>query len=145
MKVGSANIQDDMDRAEAIRSIIGYDKGNYLMMDANQKWDVQEAIENMKLLSRFKPLWIEEPTNCDDILGHLAIANALKEFSDIGVATGEVANSKIIFKQLIQTKAIAIVKLIPAVLLESVKFYRFIDGSKGKYKSMPACWRSWPV
>ena len=106
MKVGSANIQDDMDRAEAIRSIIGYDKGNYLMMDANQKWDVQEAIENMKLLSKFKPLWIEEPTNCDDILGHLAIANALKEFSDIGVATGEVANSKIIFKQLIQTKAI---------------------------------------
>ena len=67
------------------------------MMDANQKWDVQEAIENMKLLSRFKPLWIEEPTNCGDILGHLAIANALKEFSDIGVATGEVANSKIIF------------------------------------------------
>lgn len=106
MKVGSANIQDDIDRAEAIRSIIGYDKGNYLMMDANQKWDVQEAIENMKLLSKFKPLWIEEPTNCDDILGHLTIANALKEFSDIGVATGEVANSKIVFKQLIQTKAI---------------------------------------
>ena len=106
MKVGSANVQEDIDRAEAIRSVIGYDNGNFLMMDANQKWDVTEAIEKMKLLSKFKPLWIEEPTNCDDILGHLTVANALKEFSDIGVATGEVANSKIIFKQLIQTNAI---------------------------------------
>ena len=106
MKVGSANVEDDIARADAIRSVIGYDKdGRYLMMDANQKWGVKEAIEKMKLLAKFKPLWIEEPTNCDDVLGHLAIAEALKNYN-IGVATGEVAQSKVIFKQLLSTNAI---------------------------------------
>eukprot|EP00122_Pirum_gemmata_P011839 Pgem_evm1s10977 len=80
MKVGSKTVQEDIERAEAIRSVIGYDEGRYLMMDANQKWDVDEAIENMKLLSKFKPLWIEEPTNCDDIQGHARIAKALQPF-----------------------------------------------------------------
>ena len=60
--------------AEAIREEIGPD--NVLMMDANQKWDVNEAIENMTALAEYKPMWIEEPTNCDDIVGHRAIAEA---------------------------------------------------------------------
>jgi len=103
MKVGSEDPEDDIMRAKAIREEIGDD--NFLMMDANQKWDVPEAIENMKKLAVYKPLWIEEPTNCDDIVGHREIAKALAPFG-VGVATGEVAQNKIIFKQLLQEDAI---------------------------------------
>ena len=55
------------------------------MMDANQKWEVKEAIQNVKLLAKFNPWWIEEPASPNDILGHLAIANAI---SPIKAATG---------------------------------------------------------
>lgn len=87
MKVGSENHMDDVNRAKAIREVIGYE--NTLMMDANQKWDVPEAIEKMKGLSEYKPLWIEEPTNCDDVIGHRVIQAALLKFENpVGVATG---------------------------------------------------------
>lgn len=99
MKVGSADPAEDVVRARAIREEIGPDC--VLMMDANQKWDVPEAIANMKRLAEFKPLWIEEPTNCDDVIGHRVIAGALKPLG-VGVATGEVAQNKVIFKQLLQ-------------------------------------------
>jgi L-fuconate dehydratase len=102
MKVGS-DIEDDLRRASILREAIGPDRT--LMMDANQKWDVEEAIENMKRLAVYKPWWIEEPTNPDDILGHARIAEALKPY-DIGVATGEVCHNRVMFKQLLQAKAI---------------------------------------
>lgn len=76
------------------------------MMDANQVWEVNEAIEKMKLLAPYKPVWIEEPTSPDDILGHAAIAKALKPLG-IGVATGEVCQNRIMFKQLLQANAIS--------------------------------------
>jgi len=100
MKVG-ANLADDMRRAEIIRQTIGPDR--ILMMDANQVWDVDEAITNMAHLARFNPLWIEEPTSPDDVLGHAAIARAI---APIGVATGEQVQNRIIFKQLLQAQAI---------------------------------------
>lgn len=103
MKVGSADPDDDVVRARAIRQEIG--ESNWLMMDANQKWDVPEAIERMTALAAFRPLWIEEPTNCDDVVGHRAVAEALRPLG-IGVATGEAAQNKVIFKQLFQEKAI---------------------------------------
>ena len=56
------------------------------MVDANQKWDVDQAIDWMKELAPFKPLWIEEPTSPDDILGHAKIAQViLKIFSIVGL------------------------------------------------------------
>ncbi len=76
MKVG-ANINDDIRRAQIIREEIGYNIK--LMMDANQKWEVNEAIENMNLLAKFDPWWIEEPTSPDDISGHLAITKASRQ------------------------------------------------------------------
>jgi len=100
MKVG-ANLEDDIRRARVMREAIGPDRK--LMMDANQRWEVSEAIENMKKLAFANPWWIEEPTCPDDILGHAAIARAI---APIGVATGEVAQNKVIFKQLLQSKAI---------------------------------------
>jgi len=102
MKVG-ANLQDDMRRAAILREEIGPDRK--LMMDANQRWDVNEAIANMKQLAKYNPWWIEEPTNPDDILGHATIAKALKPLG-IGVATGEVCHNRVMFKQLLQADAI---------------------------------------
>lgn len=126
MKVGS-NINDDIRRAEIIREEIGDDLK--LMMDANQKWDVNEAIENMKLLARFNPWWIEEPTSPDDVLGHAKIAKAV---FPIEVATGEHCQNRIIFKQLMQAKAMGICQIdscrvggvneVLAILLMAKKF-----------------------
>lgn len=129
MKVGSPDPDDDVARAAAIRDEIGPD--NFLMMDANQKWDVPEAIDQMRKLAVYKPLWIEEPTNCDDVVGHRAIAAALKPLG-VGVATGEVAQNKIVFKQLLQENAIEFCQIdscrvagpseILSVLLMAAKF-----------------------
>lgn len=100
MKVG-ADLEDDMRRAEIIRKEIGPDRT--LMMDANQKWDVEEAIMNMKELSRFNPLWIEEPTSPDDVLGHARIA---REIAPVKVATGEHCQNRVMFKQFMQAEAL---------------------------------------
>jgi L-fuconate dehydratase len=101
VKVG-ADPADDVRRVGMVREEIGPDHG--LMVDANQRWSVGEAIDRMRELARFKPLWIEEPTSPDDVLGHAAIANAIKP---IGVATGEHCANRVIFKQLLQARAIS--------------------------------------
>ena len=99
VKVGR-DVADDIRRCSIIREEIGPDR--HLMVDANQWWDVPQAIEQMKALARFKPIWIEEPTSPDDVLGHATIAKALNPLG-IGVATGEHAANRIIFKQLMQS------------------------------------------
>src|SRR6266516_2433130 len=100
IKVGR-DLQDDLRRAAIVRGEIGPDRK--LMLDANQVWDVGEAIASMRELARFDPWWIEEPTSPDDVLGHAAIARAV---APIGVATGEHVQNRIIFKQLLQATAI---------------------------------------
>jgi L-fuconate dehydratase len=100
IKVG-ADIEDDIRRCTIIREEIG---DHRLMMDANQRWDVGEAITNMRRLAKFNPWWIEEPTSPDDVLGHAAIAKTL---APIGVATGEHCQNRVLFKQLLQAKAIS--------------------------------------
>lgn len=109
LKVGGS-IQDDKRRLGIARSVIGYDKGNVLMVDANQIWSVPEAIDYMKELAEFKPWFIEEPTSPDDILGHKAIREALKPYG-IGVATGEMCQNRVIFKQLIMSGAIDVCQI----------------------------------
>ena len=103
IKVGG-NLEGDIRRAALIREEIGWD--NFLMVDANQVWDVQEAIDWMQHLVIFKPLWIEEPTSPDDILGHATIAKAMQPHG-IGVATGEMGQNRVLFKQLLQANAIS--------------------------------------
>lgn len=102
MKVGGA-IEEDVRRAKIIREEIGPDIK--LMMDANQKWEVNEAIRNMEKLAKFNPWWIEEPTSPDDIAGHLAVAKAV---SPIKVATGEHCQNRVMFKQFLKSGAIGI-------------------------------------
>ena len=128
MKVG-ASIDDDLRRAAIIREEIG--DGRLLMMDANQRWSVNAAIEHMTRLAVFKPWWIEEPTHPDDVLGHARIAAALEPHG-IGVATGEVCANAVMFKQLLQAKAIKFCQIdscrmagvneVLAVLLLAAKF-----------------------
>lgn len=105
MKVGG-DINEDIRRAAILREEIG-DK-LILMMDANQKWEVKEAIENMKLLAQFNPYWIEEPTSPDDVAGHLSVAKAV---SPIKVATGEHCQNKVMFKQFLQSGAMQICQI----------------------------------
>lgn len=100
IKVGR-DLEDDIRRAAIIREEIGPERK--LMMDANQVWEVGEAIASMRELARFDPWWIEEPTSPDDVLGHAAIARAV---DPIGVATGEHCQNRVVFKQLMQADAI---------------------------------------
>ena len=126
MKVGR-NVDDDSRRASIIRAEIGWERK--LMMDANQVWDVPEAIARMRHLARFEPYWIEEPTSPDDVLGHAAIARAV---APIGVATGEHCQNRIVFKQLLQAGALRFCQIdacrlggvneVLAVLLLAAKF-----------------------
>ncbi|KAK3186547.1 L-galactonate dehydratase [Lecanicillium sp. MT-2017a] len=101
-KVGG-NLDDDKRRLKIARDIIGYDR--MMMVDANQVWNVPEAIEYMLSLAEFKPTFIEEPTSPDDILGHAAVRDALKPHG-IGVATGEHCQNRVMFKQLLQAGSI---------------------------------------
>lgn len=101
-KVGR-DLVDDLRRCEIIRQEIG--NNSKFMVDANQVWEVNEAIVWMKNLVRFEPIWIEEPTSPDDILGHAKIANELRPLG-IGVATGEMCANRVMFKQLLQSRAI---------------------------------------
>jgi L-fuconate dehydratase len=101
VKVG-ADPADDIRRVGMVRASIGPDR--VLMVDANQRWNVGEAIERMRELAPFNPWWIEEPTSPDDVLGHAAIAQAI---APIGVATGEHCANRVIFKQLLQARAIS--------------------------------------
>lgn len=109
LKVGT-NLEQDKQRLRIARDVIGYDQGNVLMVDANQVWSVPEAIAYMKELAVFKPWFIEEPTSPDDIFGHKAIREALKSFG-IGVATGEMCQNRVIFKQLIVQGAIDVCQI----------------------------------
>ncbi|KAK7051096.1 hypothetical protein VNI00_005208 [Paramarasmius palmivorus] len=154
MKVG-ADQANDLRRGKIIRSIIDDPQylppghkprdpnseelkgknagptGAVLMIDANQVWDVQQAIDYVKGLEEIKPWFIEEPTAPDDILGHAAIRKALKPHG-IGVATGEHAHNRMVFKQLLQAEAIDVCQIdscrlagvseVISVLLMAAKF-----------------------
>uniref|UniRef100_A0A8C7GU29 Mitochondrial enolase superfamily member 1 n=1 Tax=Oncorhynchus kisutch TaxID=8019 RepID=A0A8C7GU29_ONCKI len=107
VKVG-ADLKDDIRRCSLIRQMIG--PHNTLMIDANQRWDVGEAITWVTRLAEYKPLWIEEPTSPDDILGHAAISKALAPLG-IGVATGEQCHNRVMFKQFLQASALQFVQI----------------------------------
>ncbi len=126
IKVGR-DLADDLRRAALVRHEIGVDRK--LMLDANQVWEVDEAIASMRELARFDPWWIEEPTSPDDVLGHAAIAKAI---APIGVATGEQCHNRVMFKQLMQAGAVRFCQIdacrlggvneVLAVLLLAAKF-----------------------
>jgi len=109
VKVG-ADLEQDKRRLSVARDVIGYDTGNILMVDANQVWSVPEAIAYMTELAPFKPWFIEEPTSPDDILGHKAVRDALRPLG-IGVATGEMCQNRVVFKQMLMAGAIDVCQI----------------------------------
>jgi L-fuconate dehydratase len=100
MKVGG-DPDSDLRRAQIIRDEIGYDRA--LMMDANQVWEVEEAVACINRLAEFEPYWIEEPTSPDDVVGHGRIA---RDVAPIRLAGGEHCQNRILFKQFLQQGAI---------------------------------------
>jgi L-fuconate dehydratase len=106
LKVGR-DLQDDIRRVRVAREVLGPDRT--LMIDANQVWDVNEAIDWLGHLRFAKPWFIEEPTSPDDIEGHRRIREALK--GDMQVATGEMCQNRVMFKQLIMQGAIDVVQI----------------------------------
>lgn len=99
-KVG-IDVESDRRRCEVMREEIGDQR--QLMADANQVWDVRQAIDWTNELRAAELRWIEEPTHPDDVLGHAAIRRGVRP---VGVATGEHAANRLIFKQLLQAEAI---------------------------------------
>lgn len=105
LKVG-ADLDDDIRRFRKAREVVGPDFP--IAIDANQRWEVSEAIEWVNALAEFGPAWVEEPTSPDDILGHAEIARGI---APIRVATGEHAQNRMIFKQLLQANAIEVMQI----------------------------------
>ena len=105
LKVG-ADKDEDVRRLRIAREVCGPDIA--IAVDANQRWDVAEAIEWMKALAPFDVAWIEEPTSPDDVLGHAAIARAI---APIPVATGEHVANRVMFKQFLQADALQILQI----------------------------------
>jgi L-fuconate dehydratase len=126
LKVG-ADMADDIRRVRIAREVLGPDRT--LMIDANQVWDVEEAIDWVNALAFAKPWFIEEPTSPDDVYGHARIRAGIGE---VKVATGEMCQNRILFKQFIMNQAIDVVQIdacrlggvneVLAVLLMAAKY-----------------------
>ena len=104
-KVGRS-LDDDIRRLSIAREVLGDDIN--IMIDANQVWEVGQAIDWVQKLAFAKPFFIEEPTSPDDVMGHKTIREGI---APIKVATGEMCQNRIIFKQFIKEGAIDIVQI----------------------------------
>lgn len=131
MKVGRDKA-DDIRRLTIAREVLGPDR--HLMIDANQVWEVKQAVEWVNDLAFCKPWFIEEPTSPDDIEGHRVIREGVVP---VKVATGEMCQNRIIFKQLIMRSAIDVVQ-IDACRLGGVNEILAVMLMAAKYK-LPVC------
>lgn len=105
IKVGR-NVDEDVRRVKIAREAVGPDIG--LAVDANQRWDVDEAVDWISRLASANPAWVEEPTSPDDILGHAEIR---RRVAPVPISTGEHGHNRILFKQLLQAGAVDILQI----------------------------------
>ncbi|MBD7996243.1 fuconate dehydratase [Arthrobacter sp. Sa2CUA1] len=105
LKVG-ADLDDDIRRLRAARATVGPDVR--IAVDANQRWDVDTAVEWIRQLAPFDLAWVEEPTSPDDVLGHAAIARAI---APVRVATGEHVANRVVFKQMLQAGSLQVLQI----------------------------------
>ncbi len=131
MKVGRDKA-DDIRRLTIAREVLGPDR--QLMIDANQVWEVNQAVEWVNDLAFCKPWFIEEPTSPDDIEGHRVIREGV---APVKVATGEMCQNRIVFKQLIMRGAIDVVQ-IDACRLGGVNEILAVMLMAAKY-NLPVC------
>ncbi|TXS03416.1 L-fuconate dehydratase [Streptomyces sp. col6] len=104
LKVGG-RVDDDVRRMALARKAVG--PGVRIAVDANQRWDVADAVAWMTALAPYDPHWIEEPTSPDDVLGHAAV----RAGQPVKVATGEHVANRVVFKQLLQAGAVDFVQI----------------------------------
>ncbi|MEH0639007.1 L-fuconate dehydratase [Streptomyces bottropensis] len=105
LKVG-ADLDDDVRRMRTARAAVG--DGIRIAIDANQRWNIGEAVDWTRALAAYDPYWIEEPTSPDDILGHAAVRRGV---APVKVATGEHVQNRIVFKQLLQADALDVLQI----------------------------------
>jgi L-fuconate dehydratase len=105
LKVG-ARLDDDVRRLRIARDVCGPDIR--IAVDANQRWDVGDAVRWIQALEPYAPWWVEEPTSPDDVLGHAAIRRAVRP---VRIATGEHVQNRVVFKQLLQAEAVDVVQI----------------------------------
>ena len=105
LKVGSPDLADDVRRVSAVREAVGPDVR--IMIDANQRWSVPQAIQAGRALHEFDCYWLEEPTHPDDILGYQQIA---RQVAPLKLASGECVSNAVLFKNLIQVAGIHFVQ-----------------------------------
>jgi L-alanine-DL-glutamate epimerase-like enolase superfamily enzyme len=104
IKVGKPDLAEDIDRVAAVRELLGPDRS--LMIDANQRWDLDRATRSVTALSAFAPAWIEEPLRADDLAGHAELARRI----DVPVAVGENLHTAYRFAEYIEADAAQIVQ-----------------------------------
>lgn len=105
LKVGSADESRDLRRAAMLRDCVG-DAGT-IMFDANQQWSLPTAMRMAEQLGSFRPLWIEEPTHPDDLLGHVELARSI---APVKLAAGEHIPNRVMFKNFLKAGAIHFVQ-----------------------------------
>lgn len=131
LKVGR-DLEDDIRRVRIAREVLGPHR--QLMIDANQVWEVNDAIDWVQQLAFAQPWFIEEPTSPDDIEGHRKIRQGV---APVKVATGEMCQNRIIFKQLMMREAIDVVQ-IDACRLGGVNEVLAVMLMAAKYQ-LPVC------
>ena len=83
MKVGRDSLREDVERVAAMRKLLGPDAP--LMVDANMRWSVEQAVAAARELAQFDVYWLEEPIAPDDYAGHRRVA----EQGRVPLAAGE--------------------------------------------------------
>jgi len=106
LKVGSQDESRDLRRAAMLRKLIG--DSSTLMFDANQRWNLPDALRICGELAPFHPLWIEEPTHPDYIQAHVKLSRAV---SPIKIAAGEHISNRVLFKNFMQTGAVSFIQV----------------------------------
>ncbi|WP_299038449.1 enolase C-terminal domain-like protein [uncultured Pseudokineococcus sp.] len=105
LKVGS-RLEDDVRRMRLAREAVGPDVR--IAVDANQRWDVGDAVPWIRALAPFDPWWVEEPTSPDDVLGHATIREAV---APVRIATGEHVQNRVVFKQMLQAGSLDVLQI----------------------------------
>jgi len=108
VKVGKPDVAEDLDRMKAVREVLGPDR--QLMIDANQRWDLDRATRSLEVLAEVSPAWIEEPLRADDLYGHYELSKRLAASSAIPIAVGENLHNVYRFDDFLRTGAAQIVQ-----------------------------------
>lgn len=104
VKVGSTDVARDLERMAAVRDVIG--PRRRLMIDANQRWSLEQAERAIGELAVFDLAWIEEPLRADDLADHVR----LHERIEVPVALGENLYTRYRFAEFIDAGAVDVVQ-----------------------------------